>query len=81
MATLSIALVDSREVFIIIAIKARGKCIRIIGTAHCLYTRYVETGDVSPKKASDERPSCDDLHELYIIGPIHMNPAIYLHEN
>lgn len=53
-----------------------------VGTAHRLYSRYVETGDVSPKKAS-KRPCCrkvDDLHQLYIIGLIHENPAIYLHE-
>ena len=53
-----------------------------VGTAHRLYTRYINTGDVSPKK-QPARPDCrkvDDLHELYIIGLIHENPAIYLHE-
>ena len=53
-----------------------------VGTAHRLYVLYVATGDVAPHT----RPECpdsrklDSLHELYIIGLIHENPASYLHE-
>ena len=53
-----------------------------VGTAHRLYARYVETGDVAPK-TQPARPDCkklDNLHELYVIALIHENPALYLHE-
>ena len=54
-----------------------------VGTAHCLYARYADTGDVAPHTAQPEHPDkrkLDNLHELYIIGLIHENPAFYLHE-
>ena len=44
-----------------------------VGTAHRLYARYVETGDVAPK-TQPARPDCkklDNLHELYVIALIH----------
>ena len=53
-----------------------------VGTAHRVYTRYVDTGDVAAHK-QPERPDkrkLDNLHELYIIGLTHDNPAFYLHE-
>ena len=51
-----------------------------VGTAHRLYTRYVATGDVAAH-TQPERPNSrklDNLHELYIIGLTHENPAYYL---
>ena len=48
-----------------------------LGTAHRLYTKFEETGEVAPIKPgprSDVR-KLDDLHELYIIGLLAENPA------
>ncbi|MBA4719389.1 MAG: IS630 family transposase [Nitrosopumilus sp.] len=53
-----------------------------IATAHRLYGRYVQTGDVAPTsqpKRLDNR-KVDGLHELYIIALVHENPAVYLCE-
>ena len=55
-------------------------CLQIgIGTAHRLYAQYVATGEVAPH-SQPERPdsrTVDNLHELFIIGLIYDNPAIY----
>lgn len=53
-----------------------------VGTAHRLYARYVDTGDVAPKMqpARPDARKLDNLHELYIIALVHENPALYLHE-
>lgn len=51
-------------------------------TAYRLFQRYLATGSVEPR-AQPLRPHCrklDNLHELYIIGLIHENPAVYLCE-
>ena len=50
-----------------------------VGTAHRLYE---STGDVAPLKRAEryELRKLDNLHEIYIIGLICENPAIYLHE-
>ena len=53
-----------------------------VGTAHRVYTRYVDTGDVAAHKQPEHpnKRKLDNLHELYIIGLTHLNPAFYLHE-
>ena len=53
-----------------------------VGTAHRLYARYEATGDVTAHKqpARPDNRKIDDLHELFIIGLVHENPAFYLHE-
>ena len=53
-----------------------------VGTAHRLYARYVDTGDVAPKMqpARPDARKLDNFHELYIIALVHGNPALYLHE-
>ena len=47
-----------------------------VGTAHRLYARYVDTGDVALRT----QPECPDKRklELYMIGLIHENSAFYL---
>ena len=53
-----------------------------VGTAHRLYARYVDTGDVAPKMqpACPDARKLDNLHELYISALVHENPALHLHE-
>ena len=53
-----------------------------VGTAHRIFAKFEATGEVAPSK-QPKRPASrkiDDLHELYIIGILHENPAMYLHE-
>jgi transposase len=53
-----------------------------VGTAHRLYSRFVQTGDVAPLQRS-LRPNSrqlDNYHELLIISLIHENPTLYLRE-
>ena len=66
-----------------LAFKEIAICLQIgVGTAHRLYARYVDTGDVAPKiqPACPNARKLDNLHELYIIALVHENPALYLHE-
>ena len=53
-----------------------------VGTAHRLYMRYVNTGDVAAHTQPEhpDKRKLDNLHEFYIIGLTHENPAFYLHE-
>ena len=53
-----------------------------VGTAHRIYTRFVDTGDVSPatRRQRPESRKLDDLHELFIIAIISENPTLYLSE-
>ena len=53
-----------------------------VGTAHRLFQMYESTGDVAPLKRAEryELRKLDNLHEIYIIGLICENPAIYLRE-
>lgn len=53
-----------------------------VGTAHRLFKRFEERGDVDPLKRS-KRPDnrkLDNLHELYILGLVLQNPSLYLNE-
>lgn len=53
-----------------------------VGSAYRLYRRYIETSEFSPPKRSS-RPGVrklDELHELYIIGLLMVNPGLYLAE-
>ena len=53
-----------------------------VGTAHRLYTRYAQSGEVAPSQR-EARPlarKLDELHELFIIGLIAENPGLYLYE-
>ena len=54
------------------------------GTAHRIFARFQDTGDISPKpRHGQRRPACrklDDLHEIYILGMIADNPGLYLSE-
>ncbi len=53
-----------------------------VGTAHRIYEKFERTGDVAPCKQPIRPDSrkIDDIHELYIIGLVHENPAMYLRE-
>lgn len=53
-----------------------------VGTAHRLYKRFEESGEVSPKKRGSrpESRKLDDLHELYVLGLVLENPSLYLRE-
>jgi transposase len=53
-----------------------------VGTAHKLFKKFEDTGDVVPKTypAKLEWRKLDDLHELYIIGLVAENPGLYLRE-
>ena len=53
-----------------------------VGTAHRIYARFADTGEVAPSQrgARPEARKLDDWHELYIIGLIADNPALYLYE-
>ena len=50
-----------------------------VSTAHRLFQRYESTGDVAPLNRAErhELRKLDNLHELFIIGLICENPAIY----
>ena len=53
------------------------------GTAHRIFARFQDTGEVSPISGRGQRPTCrklDDLHEIYILGMVADNPALYLSE-
>ena len=54
------------------------------GTAHRIFMRFRETGDVSPtSRRAQPRLGCrklDDLHEVYILGLVADNPGLYLSE-
>ena len=54
-----------------------------LGTAHRLYTRFAETGEVTPMIRQGILPDMrklDNLHELYIICLLAENPSLYLKE-
>ena len=53
-----------------------------VGTAHRIYTRFVNTGDVGPAQRSTRSDSrkLDDQHELFILTLISENPTLYLRE-
>ena len=53
-----------------------------LGTAHRLYTKFEETGEVAPIKPGprSDLHKLDDYHELYIIGLLVENPGLYLRE-
>ena len=44
-----------------------------VGTAHRLYAKYVDTGDIVPKMqpARPDARKVDNLHKLYIIALVH----------
>ena len=53
-----------------------------LGTAHRIYKKFEETGEVAPVKAGP-RPNLhklDEIHELYILGLLVENPGLYLRE-
>ena len=54
------------------------------GTAHRIFKRFHDTGDISPSKHHGRRRTTsrklDDLHELYILGLVADNPGLYLSE-
>ena len=53
-----------------------------VGTAHRLYRRFEETGEVSSLKPG-RRPDIrklDDFHEIYIMHLLSENPSLYLNE-
>lgn len=53
-----------------------------VGTAHRIYTKFVDTGEVSPapRRPRPDSRKLDDLHELFIIAIIAENPTLYLSE-
>ena len=53
-----------------------------LGTAHKLYARFEETGDVAPKTLVSRPDSrkLDEFHETYIICLLTENPSLYLNE-
>ena len=53
-----------------------------LGTAHRLYTRFAERGEVTPIRPEIQpgMPKLDNLHELYIICVLAENPSLYLKE-
>ena len=53
-----------------------------LGTAHRIYKKFEETGEVAPIKPGP-RPDLhklDEIHELYILGLLVENPGLYLRE-
>ena len=54
------------------------------GTAHRIFARFQDTGDVSPLSRQGKcRPTIrklDELHEVYVLGMIADNPSLYLSE-
>ena len=53
-----------------------------VSTAHRLYIRFEQTGEVAllkPKIRQDSH-KLDDYHKLYIIGILIENPSLYLKE-
>ena len=62
-------------------INIQGDSYQGVGTAHRIYTRFVNTGDVASLQRCS-RPNLrrlDDKHELFIIALICENPTLYLH--
>ena len=55
-----------------------------VGTAHRIFKRFLDTGDVSPimckGKARPNLRKLDQYHELYILCMISDNPGLYLSE-
>lgn len=53
-----------------------------VGSAHRLYNRFIKDGEFSPPKRTNRPGSrkLDELHELYIIGLLLVNPGLYLAE-
>ena len=53
-----------------------------VGTAHRIYKRFEESGDVaaSKKPLRYETRKLDDLNELLVMGLVIDNPGLYLHE-
>ena len=50
-------------------------------TAHAVYKRFAETGDVEPlKQPLRDIRKLDSLHEQLVIATVMENPRIYLHE-
>ena len=63
----------------------RGIALRLqigLGTAHKIYTRFVETGEVAPLKPGPRPDSrvLDELHEIYVRNLLVENPSLYLGE-
>lgn len=60
-----------------------GICLQVApSTAHRIFTRFQNTGEVAPLQPSSQEGlrKLDDHHELFIIGMIHENPCLYLSE-
>ena len=53
-----------------------------VGSAYRLYRRFSLTGELSASKRSrrSDKRKLDELHELYIIGLLVVNPGVYLAE-
>ena len=53
-----------------------------VGTAHRIWKRFVDLGDVSSLKRPlrPQTRRLDNMHELLIIALLHENPTLYLHE-
>ena len=55
-----------------------------VSTAHRIFVRFRDTGDLSPRKHNGKRHTSnrklDELHELYLLGMIADNPGLYLNE-
>ena len=54
------------------------------GTAHRIFARFQDTGDISPLsrrgKCRSTIRKLDELHEVYVLGMIADNPSLYLSE-
>ena len=52
-----------------------------LGTAHKIYARFVETGEVAPLKPGSRPDSraLDEFHEIYILHLLAENPSLYLY--
>ena len=53
-----------------------------VGTAHRVYKRFEESGDVAALKQPlrSETRKLDDFHELFVMSLVIDNPSLYLHE-
>ena len=53
-----------------------------LGTAHKIYTRFVETGEVAPLKPRPRPDSraLDEFHVIYVLNLLTENPSLYLGE-
>ena len=54
----------------------------VASTAHCIFKRFEDTGNVSPLKQPTREVSqkLDDLHELFILAMVVETPCMYLRE-